>query len=178
MKEDRMKKLGVVMIVVLTVAVVIGLFGQTFTYVSAAKCQICHKTEKQGQQYPLWQASKHASSFSILGTPEVAAKAQSMGVQDPSNDPKCLKCHSPLAEKTPELKAEGVSCEVCHGPGSDYKKLSIMKDKAEAQKNGLVLFANADAVKTWCLTCHANAHNKPFDFAAAWDKIKHSVPER
>jgi hypothetical protein len=40
----------------------------------------------------------------------------------------------------------------------------------------LVLFANADAVKTWCLTCHANAHNKPFDFAAAWDKIKHDKP--
>jgi len=171
-----MKKLIVLMIVVIIAAVVLGLFGQSFTYVGAAKCQMCHKSEKMGQQYPIWQASKHASSFAALSTPQAAANTQALGVKDPCNEPKCLKCHSPLAEKAPELKADGVSCEVCHGPGSEYKKLSIMKDKSEAQKNGLVLFANADAVKTWCLTCHANAHNKPFDFAAAWDKIKHDKP--
>ena len=171
-----MKKLIVVMIVILTVAVVIGLFGQTFTYVGAAKCQICHKTEKQGQQYSLWQASKHASSYAALSSPQASANAQALGIKDPANDPKCLKCHAPLADKAAELKADGVSCEVCHGPGSEYKKLSIMKDKAAAQINGLVLFANAEAVKTWCLTCHADAHNKPFDFGAAWDKIKHDKP--
>jgi cytochrome c peroxidase len=161
---------------ILVVAAV--LFGQTRTYVGAAKCEICHKSEKIGQQYPIWQASKHASSFAALSTPQAAANAQAFGIKDPANDPRCLKCHSPLAEKAPDLKAEGVSCEACHGPGSEYKKFSIMKDKTEAQKNGLILFADAAAIKTWCLTCHANAHNKPFDFAQAWDKIKHDIPKQ
>lgn len=171
-----MKKLVILMVVLIALAVVVGLFGQTATYVGAAKCQMCHKSEKAGQQYSIWQASKHSQSLAALSSPQAAANAEALGVKDPANDPKCLKCHAPLADKVAELKADGVSCEVCHGPGSEYKKLSIMKDKAEAQKNGLVLFANADAIKTWCLTCHATAHNKPFDFAAAWDKIKHAKP--
>jgi len=173
-----MKKIIILVIVIATLAVVMGLFGQTFTYVGAAKCQMCHKSEKIGQQYPIWQASKHASSFAALSSPQAMTNAQAMGIKDPSNEPQCLKCHSPLAEKAPELKSEGMSCEVCHGPGSEYKKLSLMKDRAEARKNGLVLFANAEAIKTWCLTCHANAHNQPFDFAAAWDKIKHNIPDQ
>jgi len=173
-----MKKIIILVIVIATLAVVLGLFGQTFTYVGAAKCQMCHKSEKIGQQYPIWQASKHASSFAALSSPQAMTNAQAMGIKDPSSEPKCLKCHSPLAEKAAELKAEGVSCEVCHGPGSEYKKLSLMKDRAEAQKNGLILFANPDAIKTWCLTCHKDAHGKTFDFAAYWDKIKHPMPAK
>ncbi len=172
-----MKKLVILVIVIVTLAVVIGAFGQTFTYVGADKCAFCHKTEKQGQQYPIWKASKHSSSFAALSSPQAADYAAPAGVKDPANDPKCLKCHSPLCEKAPELKAEGVTCEVCHGPGSEYKKLSIMKDKAEAVKNGLILYATPEAIKTQCLTCHANAHNLTFDFAPAWDKIKHNIPK-
>ena len=40
---------------------IIGLFAQEFTYVGAAKCKICHKTEKQGKQYPIWEEGKHAN---------------------------------------------------------------------------------------------------------------------
>ena len=151
-------------------------FSQGFAYVGAQKCQICHKTEKQGQQYALWEATKHAKSFTALTSPEAAKACQAMGVEKPADDPRCLKCHAPLAEKAPELKAEGVSCEVCHGPGSEYKKLAVMKDKAEATKNGLILYGSPDAIKAHCLKCHENPHGKPFDFAAAWEKIKHPVP--
>ncbi len=152
--------------------------SQNFTNVGAQKCQICHKTEKQGQQFPIWEMSNHAKSFAALSSPAAAANAQALGVKDPASDPKCLKCHAPLADKVAELKAEGVSCEVCHGPGSAYKTLSIMKNKDEAAKNGLKLYANTDAVKAHCLTCHQDAHGKSFDFAAAWNKIKHPVPAK
>ncbi len=152
--------------------------AQSFTYVGAAKCQICHKTEKQGQQYPIWEMSNHAKSFAALCTPQAATNAQALGVKDPTTDPKCLKCHAPLADKNAALNAEGVSCEVCHGPGSAYKTLTIMKNKDEAVKNGLKIYANADAAKTQCLTCHENAHGKTFDFTAAWAKIKHAIPAK
>jgi hypothetical protein len=170
-----MKKLVILAVVLAVLAAV--LLGQTFTYVGAAKCQICHRTEKQGRQYPIWQASKHSQSFAALSSPQAADYATPLGVKEPASDPKCLKCHAPLFQKAPELKAEGVTCEVCHGPGSEYKQFSVMKDKAEAVKKGLVLYANTEAVKTWCLTCHANAHNLPFDFASAWNKIKHNIPK-
>jgi hypothetical protein len=159
-----------------TLALATGLIGQDFTYVGAAKCAICHKTEKQGQQYPIWQGSKHSQSPAALSTPEAANVAQAAGVQNPPESPQCLKCHAPLFEKAAELKAEGVTCEVCHGPGSEYKKLNIMKDKALSKQNGLIIYDSQDAIQKQCLTCHANAHGKSFDFATAVEKIKHNKP--
>ena len=107
----------------------------------------------------------------------MTAAAQKVAA-DAACNPKCLKCHSPLAEKAAELAAEGVTCEVCHGPGSEYKKLSLMKNREDAVKNGLVVYADEAAIRAQCLTCHKDAHDKPFDFAAAWVKIKHNVPKQ
>ncbi len=150
--------------------------SQDATYVGSKKCEICHKTEKQGKQYPLWEASAHSKTVAALSAPEAAEAAKALGVDNPSEDPKCLKCHAPFAELAPDFKAEGVGCEVCHGAGSAYKKLSVMKDQAEAAKNGLVLYENPDAIKAQCLKCHENPHGESFDFAAAWEKFKHPVP--
>lgn len=152
--------------------------AQAPAYVGAQKCQICHKTEKQGQQYPLWEQSKHSQSFAALSKPEAAEKAKAAGVTgNPAESPVCQNCHAPLYDKAPELKTEGVTCEICHGPGSEYKKLAIMKDKNEAVKNCLILYGGPDKIKAHCLKCHENAHGTTFDFAASWEKIKHSIPK-
>jgi hypothetical protein len=164
------------LIFIVTAAAAIGLLSQTFTYVGSAKCAICHKTEKQGRQYPIWQETKHSQSLAALTSPEAAEIAKQANVQNPAESRDCLKCHSPLSEKAPELKAEGVTCEVCHGPGSEYKKLNIMKDVTLAKQNGLVVYDTPEAIKKQCLTCHANAHGKSFDFATAVEKIKHNRP--
>ncbi|MGB7295469.1 MAG: multiheme c-type cytochrome [Candidatus Aminicenantales bacterium] len=164
------------LILIVAAAATIGLISQTFTDVGAAKCAVCHKTEKQGRQYPIWQESKHSQSLAALSSPQAAEYAKHANVQNPVESPDCLKCHAPLHEKAAELKAEGVTCEVCHGPGSEYKKLSIMKDRALAKQNGLIVYESQDAVKKQCLTCHENAHGKSFDFAAAVEKIKHNKP--
>lgn len=168
------------MIIIVGAIVVTALLisGQNFTYIGSGKCQMCHKTDKLGRQFPIWQNSKHATSSAALTSPEAAQAAKSMGVSSPAEDPTCLKCHAPLYEKAPELKAEGVTCEVCHSPGSEYRKLNIMKDKNEAIKNGLTAYADTEAIKTQCLTCHGNAHGQSFDFASAWEKIKHTIPEQ
>jgi len=165
-----------VLLILVTAVAAAGLYGQTCTYVGSAKCAICHKTESQGKQYPIWQGTKHSQSFAAFSTPQAADVAKQANVQNPAESPDCLKCHAPLYEKAAELKAEGVTCEVCHGPGSEYKKLNIMKDKALATQNGLIIYDNQDAIKKQCLTCHANAHGKSFDFAAALEKIKHNKP--
>jgi len=173
-----MKRVVLLSIIGIFLIFFISLFSQEFTYIGAGKCKICHKTEKQGRQFPLWEERKHSKSFAALSSPEAPAKAQEMGVENPVESPDCLKCHAPLFEKTPEFKEEGVICEVCHGPGSAYKKLSIMKSREESVKNGLILYESAEAIKKQCLTCHDMAHEKPFDFEAAWEKVKHPVPEK
>ena len=172
-----MKKI-LVLAALAALLIVAALFAQDFTYVGAQKCAMCHKSENQGRQYVIWEGSKHSKSFELLASPKAADCAKSMSVDKPAEDPRCLKCHAPLAEKAPELKAEGVSCEACHGPGSAYRKLAVMKDKAEAVKNGLVLYGSPDAIKAQCLKCHENPHGISFDFATAWDKIKHPVPAK
>ncbi|UCC41786.1 MAG: cytochrome C554 [Candidatus Aminicenantes bacterium] len=151
----------------------ISLFGQEFTYVGADKCKICHKTEKQGKQFPIWDGSKHSQAFKPLTSEEVKAENP-----DAPENPACLKCHAPLFEKAPELKEEGITCELCHGPGSAYKKLSVMKSRETSVKNGLIVYESTEAIKKQCLTCHENAHEKPFDFEVSWEKIKHPVPEK
>lgn len=173
-----MKKVLAMTAIVGSIIFISGLYSQEFTYVGAEKCKICHRTEKQGQQFPIWEAGKHSKSFQALSSDKAPQFAKELGVENPAESPKCLQCHSPLYEKAPDLKAEGVTCEVCHGPGSEYKKMSIMKDKAEAVKNGLKLYNSPDEIKAQCLTCHEKAHGTSFDFTTAWEKVKHPVPEK
>lgn len=173
-----MKKVLPLLIICAAIFFIISLFSQEFTYVGAAKCKICHRSEKQGKQFPIWEESTHSKSIAALSSSEAPARAKDMGVDNPTESPECLKCHAPLFEKAPELKEEGVTCEICHGPGSAYKKLSIMKSREESVKNGLILYDSPEAIKKQCLSCHENAHGKPFDFEAKWTKIKHPVPEK
>jgi hypothetical protein len=68
---------------------------------------------------------------------------------------KCAKmCHKDVYEswlktKHANLKHK-VDCESCHGKGSEYAKMWIMKDKEAAKAAGLV----AKPDKTSCESCH------------------------
>ena len=165
-----MKRVLLITIAFVSLVFIISLSSQDFTYVGAAKCKICHRSETQGKQFPIWEESLHSKSFTALTSDE--AKAISSNA---SENPECLKCHAPLSAKAPELKGEGVTCEACHGPGSLYKKMSIMKNREESVKNGLIAYDSTEAMKKQCLTCHLG-HDKPFDFDTAWSKIKHTKP--
>ena len=97
---------------------------------------------------------------------------------DEAKDPKCLKCHSTAASIDEKLNAgikieEGVSCEGCHGPGSAYKSISIMKDREKSIENGLVI----PDEKT-CKKCHNEESPtfKGFDFKEYFAKIAHPDP--
>ncbi len=149
-------------------------------FAGTRKCSICHRQAKQGNQYGIWQDSKHAQAFETLGSEKAKAIATCMGIDAPQASGKCLKCHStayyyseaPATEKVaPE---EGVTCESCHGPGKDYMRMSTMRDLAAAVAAGLIL-PDADS----CLQCHneESPTYKPFEFDAQWKKIEHPVPK-
>jgi hypothetical protein len=82
-------------------------------YVGKNTCAACHYAK-----YRTWKLEKHASAFEIL--PQKYRK-----------DPKCLPCHTtgygePTGYKdasTPHLA--GITCETCHGPGSEHSKLAM-----------------------------------------------------
>ncbi len=116
-------------------------------YVGPNKCKMCHRVE-----YNSWAKTKHATAWDALKPAE-------------QKDAKCNVCHS-----TDLPKLTGVSCEACHGAGGDYWKMSIMKDKAKAIANGLVM-----PTKEVCVRCHNSKSPtfKGFDF----DKMKTKVHE-
>lgn len=171
-----MKKAIFLIVAVAVAAFALLLAAKEYAYVGASACKLCHKAELQGRQYVIWEASLHAKSFTSLTTPKALEVGKGMGVTNPPENAQCLGCHAPLAGKDPELKGEGVTCEVCHGAGSGYRKLNIMQDKEKAVQNGLVLYADAGAIQAHCMQCHQNPHGKAFEFKAAWETIKHPVP--
>lgn len=154
-----------------------------FSYVGVETCGMCHKTEKQGSQLSIWKNSAHSKAFETLKTEKANKIATEKGFKTAAVEtPECLKCHvtgynvdaSMLGKK---FKVEdGVQCETCHGPGSAYKDMKVMKDKDLAVKNGLVM---NEKIEDFCIGCH-NAESPTFvdmNIEEAWQKIKHSIPE-
>lgn len=155
-----------------------------FKYVGASTCTgACHKSESQGKQLEIWQNSKHSQAFKTLQTPEADKIAKDKGFTTPAAEtPQCLKCHVLGKEINPsELedtfnKEDGVQCETCHGPGSEYKKLAIMKDREKSKENGLIIHTEKEA---FCTNCHnpESPSYKEFKYDEFWEKIKHSKPK-
>lgn len=141
-------------------------------------CKMCHQGAAKGDQFKLWSESSHAKAFAVLASPEAIEAGKKLGVAEPQKDPKCLECHTTKAflkaEAAPTyLEAEGVGCEACHGAGSDYKAMAVMKDRAKAIAAGMVV----PDEKT-CLKCHneKSPTYKPFKYAEAVKLIAHPKP--
>jgi len=106
-----------------------------FQYIGVKKCKMCHKGEKKGNIFEKWQQRGHANAYAQLASEKSKEVAKKAGVKgDPQQAKQCLSCHitgylASADQKTETLTMEeGVSCEACHGAGSGYKSLKIMKD--------------------------------------------------
>jgi len=116
--------------------------AQDATYISAAKCKMCHKV-----QFESWATTRHAKATE---TAKTSTKR--------TFEPACLSCHATNADEA----LEGVQCEACHGPGSSYKSISIMKDRDKAVAAGLLIPTQAT-----CDRCHdGKDHHKKQVFTA------------
>ena len=90
-------------------------------YIGSLKCKMCHN-KSTSPKYNTWKSGPHANAYNLLSETEKTNET-------------CLACHT-----TPTLKpTEGVSCESCHGPGSIYKSMTIMKDHEKSVANGLTI---------------------------------------
>jgi hypothetical protein len=159
----------------------IAAFAADYRYVGSEKCgKMCHNSEKGGMQYSIWLKGKHAAAFTSLGTEKAKEVAKKAGVtDDPQKSNRCVPCHvtgfgvkKELIEPTCTYN-EGVGCEACHGPGSEYKKINNMKNHDLAVAAGLV--EQKEAV---CIRCHNKGSPvyKPFNFAEAVKMDAHPIP--
>lgn len=144
-------------------------------------CRDCHSTPSIGDQHGVWKRSAHARAFETLRGEAAKRLAKPLGIEDPSADARCIKCHvtawdAPRERRVYGLRAaDGVSCESCHGPGEGYAPREVMIDKEESRRQGL-LMPDRDA----CLRCHnqESPTYREFDYEKALAAIAHPTPER
>ncbi len=121
-------------------------------YVGPQECAKCHVSASEA-----WAAAKHAHAMDIIVE------------RNHEFDPDCLRCHTTgfsfvggytSREATPQLAF--VSCEACHGPGSNH-----------VAKPG----PGYGTVETpgFCVTCHDAPNSPHFEFAAYWSRIRHEL---
>jgi hypothetical protein len=163
-----------------------GVAGADAKYVGASKCKTCHKKELIGNQYGAWEDSAHAKAFELLKGDKAKEVAAAKGISGaPHEAAECLECHataqglsaSQVAAK-PLKVADGVQCESCHGPGSDYKKKKTMADHAASVAAGMW---EPDKKEAICTACHNDKSPtwdaaKGFDFEARKKDIAHPIP--
>ena len=125
-------------------------------YLGARACGACHTGKAIGHQYALWVESAHSRAYAALARPEALEIAKISGLrQAPQEAPVCLGCHATAAyaedwEKDDTFHLEdGVQCEGCHGPGSEYMAEDVMRDRQAAMKAGLVMPGERE-----CMVCH------------------------
>jgi len=154
-------------------------------YVGLKKCAMCHKSATSGNQFGIWEKSKHAEAFKVLLSDKAAEVAKKKGLTKPASEsPECLECHTLAADAKLLDKAfdpkDGVQCEACHGAGSAYMNMAVMKDKAKSITAGLHEYKDDAAIEAKCKTCHNDKSPtfKGFVFKDMWGKIKHPVPPK
>ncbi|MEE8483406.1 MAG: cytochrome c family protein [Nitrospinota bacterium] len=142
----------------------------------------CHKPNLDD-----WEQSRHGKAFNTLlkkkrskqvkkaikKAAKVHPKLKLDYKKDYSDDDRCLKCHTTgydqpggYVDKESDPKLRGVGCEMCHGPGSEYRM--IHKEKGDTPEN---LYTRAEikaAGQTFpkddskiCKNCHEGEGN-PF----------------
>jgi hypothetical protein len=129
---------------------------KNFHYVGDKSCKLCHKAE-----YDSWGLTVHAKAWDVL-KPEEQKNAE------------CVECHSIGKSKSDSLLV-GVGCESCHGPGSEYKAMKVMKDPKLAAAAGLLPITEAT-----CVRCHnqRSPFYKKFVFAEALKTGVHEHPKK
>jgi cytochrome c553 len=178
--------LAVIMIVAFASSTITAQEGEKqYDYVGVKMCGMCHKKAEDGAQLKKWEEGPHSKAYETLKSEESNKIAKEMGYDKPAVEvDDCLKCHVTGHDADEErfgsmFKIEqGVQCEGCHGPGSEYKKMSIMKDHAKAVAAGMREFKNDEDIKELCLECHneESPTYKGFNFEEQYPKVAHPIP--
>lgn len=147
-----------------------------------------HATKNRANEYTTWiKAEIHSAGYSVLFEKDAKEIAKKFGVKGKAGDDKrCAVCHTIYLEHKPGLKGEkfdineGVTCEICHGPGSGYiephakpyqpegvKGDALWKARAKRHKEsvgqGMWDAKNLGVRAETCVFCHYQISKKMLD---------------
>ncbi len=153
---------------ILTIILLIStnlLSRKKYKYVGSKNCKKCHSMEAIGNQYKIWASSPHEKAWRRLKTKESKIIAKKHNITNPSDNLKCLKCHTTGKGRSEIVKSEGVGCESCHGAGEKYFEMEnhvdfINRTRAykKAISNGMFPIIGIDHLgkrEKMCLRCHS-----------------------
>ncbi|MGB8888294.1 MAG: multiheme c-type cytochrome [Candidatus Korobacteraceae bacterium] len=123
-------------------------------------------------EYSIWIAQdKHARAFSVLSNPVSVRMGKILNMGPPSQAQRCLACHALSVgadERTQSFDLnDGVSCESCHGPASEW--LGRHTDPTNWPYEKLIercgMYPTRDLIKRSekCLSCHLGTADKFVD---------------
>ena len=120
-------------------------------YVGAKECGSCHV-----KAFAEWQKTGHSRAFGVL-------------TEKYEKDPKCLGCHTTGYGKPSGYKdasdshLKGVTCEVCHGPGSKHTEIckafgdkELTEEEEELAEHSIYEILP----KNVCIHCHTRMAHK------------------
>ena len=179
-----LRRLGIALAALAALTALVVAAPKRPVYVGVKACGACHDGASMGNQYSTWLLSKHAQGYSSLMKPEAREITKISGLRgDPWKEPICLGCHTTAStaeawEKDDTFRAEdGLQCEACHGPGSEYAIEGVMRNLGEAARAGLKL-----PTKEHCLGCHIEkmSHvnvlgNSTVDIDEVFTQIQHPL---
>jgi hypothetical protein len=148
-------------------------------YVGARVCTQCHTGADHERQDVVWMRSAHAHAYWDLGTDWAMYLAKLRphyhDLENAMEDERCTLCHVTGSQEPDALfdasfrPQEGVTCEACHGPGSNYATTDVMADpEAFAAAGGRI------PDEATCRGCHRNSET--FEWEEMWPKVAHPVP--
>ena len=153
--------------------------GAAFKYVGPGSCSAvaCHGgimarsvTKVMQNEYSTWiTADKHAQAYNSITGALGRQIAAILKIGPPDKAQRCLVCHAlsvPASEHARDFDvADGVSCESCHGPASQWLGPHIQPTAQHAKMVSLGLYDNKNLAHRAekCLTCHLGAPGMTVD---------------
>jgi hypothetical protein len=166
-------------VVLICLAAVPALAADIPKYTGPGSCSSpsCHggvqpraTTSVQQNEYSTWVIQdKHAQSFAVLSNPISVRIAKTLGLPSAATAPRCLSCHSlnPPTEDRARMfdTSDGVSCESCHGPASNWLGPHTTRDWKHEQSVAAGMHDLRDLTHRTeqCLSCHLGTPEKTVD---------------
>jgi hypothetical protein len=147
----------------------------TRTYVGAGGCKSsnCHggttplpfspDSRILGNEFATWSSlDKHTRAYRVLEEPRGKRMGDILKI-DASKDKRCTVCH--VVGSPENQRSDGVSCEGCHGPASQWKDSHEAKNShADSVKNkGMIDTRDPQVRSSLCLSCHLGSGERVVD---------------
>lgn len=142
--------------------------GPAARFVGSQGCasSSCHGgAGEKRSQWGTWNAADvHRRANTTLSTRRSVQIAEAAKLGDPVSNARCTVCHAPFADVPAALRlnaldrADGVSCETCHGPAEPYLRPHWRPDFTLADRiaSGLRDLRNPYVRANTCVACHQN----------------------